>query len=267
MSEAENAIDDMGLKGRVAIVTGGGARGFEIGNGRAAAILLARGGADVVVVDRDPDASQRTVQMIEGEGGSAVPFAGDVTDESDCEALRSMVTRELGPPQVLVNNVGIGAAGTVVQTDPAVWERVMNTNVTSMYLTSRTLIPAMAEAGGGAIVNIGSISAIRPKGNTAYSTSKGAVIALTQAMAVDHAEAGIRVNAVMPGPVFTPMVNGPNMTPEVREQRKNASALRIEGSPWDIGHAVTFLASNHARYITGQALVVDGGVTLRSPER
>ncbi|MXY51831.1 MAG: SDR family oxidoreductase [Gammaproteobacteria bacterium] len=266
MSEPESAASELGLDGRVAIVTGGGARGFEIGNGRAAAILLARAGAAVVVVDRDADASQRTVEMIEGEGGSAVPFAADVTDESACEALRSMVTGELGPPQVLVNNVGIGAAGTVLQTDPAVWERVMNTNVTSMYLTSRALIPAMAEA-GGAIVNIGSISAIRPKGNTAYSTSKGAVIALTQAMAVDHAEAGIRVNAVMPGPVFTPMVNGPNMTPQVREQRKNASALRIEGSPWDIGHAVTFLASNHARYITGQALVVDGGVTLRSPER
>ena len=267
MSESENTIDDMGLKGRVAIVTGGGARGFEIGNGRAAAILLARAGASVVVVDRDADASQRTVDMIEREGGSATPFACDVTDEGDCERLRAMAMRELGPPQVLVNNVGIGTAGTVLQTDPAVWERVMTTNVTSMYLTSRTLIPAMADAGGGAIVNIGSISAIRPKGNTAYSTSKGAVIALTQAMAVDHAESGIRVNAVMPGPVFTPMVNGPNMTPEKREQRKNASALRIEGSPWDIGHAVTFLASNHARYITGQALVVDGGVTLRSPER
>ena len=267
MSEPENTLDELGLKGRVAIVTGGGARGFETGNGRAAAILLARAGAAVVVVDRDADASGRTAELIEGEGGSAVPFAGDVTDESDCEALRSMVTRELGPPRVLVNNVGIGAAGTVVQTDPSVWNRVMDTNVTSMYLTSRTLIPAMAEAGGGAIVNIGSISAIRPKGNTAYSTSKGAVIALTQAMAVDHAEAGIRVNAVMPGPVFTPMVNGPNMTPEKREQRKHASALRIEGSPWDIGHAVTFLASGHARYITGQALVVDGGVTLRSPER
>lgn len=257
----------MGLNGRVAIVTGGGARGYEIGNGRAAAILLARAGASVVVVDRDEAAATRTVEMIEQDGGSAKPFAGDVTDQDTCEVLRDAVIADVGPPHVLVNNVGIGTAGTVLETDPAVWDRVMNTNVTSMFLTSRAVIPAMAEAGGGAIVNIGSISAIRPKGNTAYSTSKGAVIALTKAMAVDHAPQGIRVNAVMPGPVWTPMVNGPNMTAEMREQRKNASALGIEGSPWDIGHAVTFLASNQARYITGQALVVDGGVTLRSPER
>ena len=257
----------MGLKGRVSIVTGAGARGYEIGNGRAAAMLLARAGASVVVVDRDEAAAARTVEMIEQDGGSAKPLVGDVTAQEDCEALRDMAVATVGPPRVLVNNVGIGAGGTVVQTDPAIWHRVMNTNVTSMYLTSRAIIPAMAETGGGAIVNIGSISALRPKGNTAYSTSKGAVIALTQAMAVDHAEAGIRVNAVVPGPVWTPMVNGPNMTPEMRERRKNASALGIEGTPWDIGQAVTFLASNHARYITGQALVVDGGVTLRSPER
>ena len=258
---------EMGLDGCLAIVTGAGARGYEIGNGRAAAILFARAGAAVVAVDRNQNAALRTVDMIEREGGYAIPFAGDMTAQDDCERLRSVAGGGPCPLRVLVNNVGIGTAGTVLQTEPEVWERVMNTNVTSMYLTSRALIPAMAEAGGGAIVNIGSISAIRPRGNTAYSTSKGAVIALTQAMAVDHASEGIRVNAVMPGPVWTPMVNGPNMTEERREQRKNASALGIEGTPWDIGQAVTFLASNHARYITGQALVVDGGVTLRSPER
>ena len=136
-----------------------------------------------------------------------------------------------------------------------------------MYLVSRALIPTMTEAGGGAVVNISSISAIRPKGLTAYSTSKGAVISLTKAMAVDHARDGIRVNRVLPGPVWTPMVQRPTMTPEIRERRKNASALRIEGTGWDIGRAVVFLASEHARYITGQALVVDGGVTVLSPVR
>ena len=125
----------------------------------------------------------------------------------------------------------------------------------------------MQEAGGGSIVNISSISAIRPKGLTPYSASKGAVISLTRAMAVDHAGAGIRVNAVLPGPVWTPMVQRPTMTPEIRERRKNASALRIEGTGWDVGRAVVFLASEHARYITGQALVVDGGVTVLSPVR
>ena len=124
----------------------------------------------------------------------------------------------------------------------------------------------MIERGGGAIVNVSSISALRPRGLTAYSTSKGAVIALTKAMAVDHAADGIRVNCVAPGPVFTPMVSG-DMTEERRAQRVKATPLGIEGTGWDIGHAVTFLLSDAARYITGQTLVVDGGVTLQGPER
>ena len=122
-------------------------------------------------------------------------------------------------------------------------------------------------SGGGAIVNISSISTLRPRGLTTYSVSKGAVIALTQAMAVDHGPAGIRVNCVVPGPVYTPMVYSGGMRDQARENRRNASVLSVEGTGWDIGNAVCFLASPRARYITGQALVVDGGVTLRGPER
>jgi NAD(P)-dependent dehydrogenase (short-subunit alcohol dehydrogenase family) len=121
-------------------------------------------------------------------------------------------------------------------------------------------------AGGGAIVNVASIAALRPRGMTAYSTSKGAVIALTRAMAVDHGAEGIRVNCIAPGPVFTPMVQ-PGMTPEARERRRQASILGIEGTGWDIGCAVRFLLSHHARYITGHTLVVDGGTTLLGPPR
>ena len=206
-------------------------------------------------------------------GGGA---RGDVTSEEDCADHNEGGAARLWRPSrgdrsalptVLINNVGIGAPGTVLDTPPDFWDRVMKVNVASMYLVSRALIPAMTEAGGGSIVNISSISAIRPKGLTPYSTSKGAVISLTRAMAVDHAGDGIRVNAVLPGPVWTPMVQRPTMTPEIRERRKNASALRIEGTGWDIGRAVVFLASEHARYITGQALVVDGGVTVLSPVR
>ena len=259
--------DRIDFSGRTAVVTGGGARGDGIGNGRAAAILLARAGAEVVVVDRDEEAGRGTIEIIEQEGGSAALFVGDVTREEDCADLATFTPERFGPPGVLINNVGIGAVGSVVETKPELWERVMKVNVKSMYLVSRALIPAMTEAGGGSIVNISSISAIRPKGLTAYSTSKGAVISLTRAMAVDHAGDGIRVNAVLPGPVWTPMVQRPTMTPEIRERRKNASALRIEGTGWDIGRAVVFLASEHARYITGQALVVDGGVTVLSPVR
>lgn len=253
--------------GRVAVVTGGGARGDGIGNGRAAALLLARAGAEAVIVDRNEEAGRGTVEMIENEGGTADLFVGDVTSEDDCSSLAAFTEERFGPPTVLINNVGIGAPGTVLDTEPDFWDRVMKVNVASMYLVSRALIPAMAGAGGGSIVNIGSISAIRPKGLTPYSTSKGAVVSLTRAMAVDHARDGIRVNVVLPGPVWTPMVQRPTMTPEIRERRKNASALRIEGTGWDIGRAVVFLASGHARYITGQALVVDGGVTVLSPVR
>ena len=143
----------------------------------------------------------------------------------------------------------------------------MRINVDSMFLMAKHAIPAMIERGGGAIVNVSSISALRPRGLTAYSTSKGAVIALTRAMAVDHAKDGIRVNCVAPGPVFTPMVERGGMSEEMREKRRQASPLGIEGTGWDIGNAVVFLASDRARYITGQTLVVDGGVTLTAAER
>jgi NAD(P)-dependent dehydrogenase (short-subunit alcohol dehydrogenase family) len=144
----------------------------------------------------------------------------------------------------------------------------MQINVETMYLAARHAIPAMVEtAGGGAIVNISSISALRPRGLTAYTTSKGAVIALTRAMAVDHGKDGIRVNCVAPGPMYTPMVYARGMSPEAREQRRRASVLGLEGTGWDIGRAVRFLLSSDARFITGQTLVVDGGATLVGPAR
>jgi len=168
----------------------------------------------------------------------------------------------------LDNNVGIGGRGSVVSMAPEDWRRVMQVNVDSMYYVSRHAIPAMLEtAGGGAIVNVSSISALRPRGLTAYSTSKGAVIALTRAMAVDHGPDGIRVNCVAPGPIYTPRMWTQQMTPAGREARRKASVLGLEGVGWDIGYAVRFLLSAEARYITGQTLVVDGGATLVGPSR
>jgi len=258
---------NFGLEGKVAIVTGGGSAGDGIGNGRAAAILLARAGASVVVVDRDLALANRTVEMIEEEGGSAVPLAGDVTSDADCRDIAREATRRYGGIDVLDNNVGVGSRGSVVDEDPDNWDRVMRINVKSMMLMSKHVIPEMIRRGGGAIVNVSSISALRPRGLTAYSASKGAVIALTRAMAVDHAGSGIRVNCVAPGPVLTPMVTAAGMTAEARERRRRASPLGIEGTGWDIGNAVVFLASDLARYVTGQTLVVDGGVTVKGPER
>jgi len=260
--------DDAGLAGKVALISGGGAAGDGIGNGRAAAILLARAGTRVLVADRDLRLAKRTVEMIAAEGGTAVASAGDVTDEADCKQLVDAALGRWGRLDFLDNNVGIGSRGSVVEETPAQYRRVMQINVESMFLLSKYAIPAMIKtAGGGAIVNISSISALRPRGLTTYTTSKAAVIGLTRAMAVDHGRDNIRVNCICPGPMYTPMVSARGMSEAARAQRTRASVLKREGTGWDVGHAVKFLLSNHARYITGQVLVVDGGVTLQAPER
>jgi NAD(P)-dependent dehydrogenase (short-subunit alcohol dehydrogenase family) len=260
--------EEWGLSGKVSIVTGGGAAGDGIGNGRAACILLARAGAHVLVVDRDLALAERTVAMIADEGGSAAAASYDVTESAQCEAMVADAVSRWGRLDCLDNNVGIGSKATVVEETEETWARVMHVNVDTMFLTCKHAIPAMIRtAGGGSIVNISSISALRPRGLTAYSVSKGAVIALTKAMAVDHGPHGIRVNCVFPGPVYTPMVYMRGMTEQARDTRRSASVLGREGTGWDIGAAVRFLLSEQARYITGQILGVDGGATLVGPSR
>jgi NAD(P)-dependent dehydrogenase (short-subunit alcohol dehydrogenase family) len=251
----------------VAIVTGAGSRGPGIGNGRAAAILFAREGARVGLVDQVADWAEQTQRMIRDEGGTSCVIQADVTRSADCRRVVETVVERYGPISVLHNNVGIGGSGSVVDADEASWDDIMRVNVKSMMLMSKHVIPVMAAHGGGSIINISSISAIRPRGLTPYTTSKGAVNALTQAMAIDHAAQGIRVNCIMPGPVFTPMVQAGGLTEAQRAQRAKASPLGIEGTGWDIGWAAVFLASPEARWITGQLLCVDGGVSLVSPSR
>jgi len=260
--------DDAGLAGKVALISGGGAAGDGIGNGRAAAILLARAGTRVVVSDLDKKLAQRTVEMIKAEGGTAVAEACDATKEADCKRLVDAAVDRWGRLDFLDNNVGIGSRGSVVEEKPEQYRKVMQINVESMFLLSKYAIPAMVKtAKGGAIVNISSISALRPRGLTTYTTSKAAVIGLTRAMAVDHGRDNIRVNCICPGPMYTPMVYARGMSEKARANRAKASVLKLEGTGWDVGHAVKFLFSNFARYITGQVLVVDGGVTLQAPER
>jgi len=260
--------EEWGLTEKVAIVTGGGAVGDGIGNGRAAAILLARAGAKVLVVDRELTLAERTVAMIAAEGGNAVAASYDVTSTAQCAAMVEDAVSRWGRLDCLDNNVGIGSRGTVVEETQENWARVMHVNVDSMFLTCKYAIPAMVRtAGGGAIVNVSSISAMRPRGLTVYTVSKGAVIALTKAIAVDHGADGIRANCVAPGPVYTPMVYTRGMTEQARDTRRRASVLNREGTGWDIGGAVRFLLSDQARYITGHVLVVDGGATLVGPSR
>ena len=255
------------LDGKVAVVTGGGSRAAGIGTGRAAAILFARHGARVLVVDRDEAAANNTVDMIAAEGGEAVAVAADLTVEEDCTAMAAAAVGRWGRIDVLDNNVGIEGPGTILDATSEDWDRVMAVNVRTIVQASRAVVPVMATGGGGSIVNLSSISALRPRGLTPYTAAKGAVIALTRAMAIDHAAAGIRVNCIAPGPLYTPMVYAAGMADEVRERRRAASPLGVEGTGWDVGYAALFLVSDEARYITGTVLPVDGGVSIRSPDR
>jgi NAD(P)-dependent dehydrogenase (short-subunit alcohol dehydrogenase family) len=267
MASSFDVPDDWGLKGKVAIVTGAGAARTGIGNGRAAAILLARAGARVIVVDREIELAEQTAAMIKEQGGEGVALQADVTRPEDCAGMVKTALDRFGRLDFLDNNVGIGSRGSVLDETQENWRRVMQVNVETMFLAAKHAIPAMIRGGGGAIVNVSSISALRPRGLTVYTVSKGAVIALTRAMAVDHGKDGIRVNCVAPGPVYTPMVYERGMSPAARDQRRRASVLGIEGTGWNIGHAVRFLLSDYAGYITGQTLVVDGGATLVGPAR
>ncbi|MFI8595563.1 SDR family NAD(P)-dependent oxidoreductase [Microbacterium sp. NPDC078428] len=255
------------LDNKVCVVTGAGSRGPGWGNGKAVAVLFAREGATVVLNDRDADAVAETAAIIDSEGGTASTVIGDLTDAAVAERLSTHAVENHGRLDVLHNNVGIEGAGSVVDMTEELWDRVMAVNVKSMALACKYAVPAMAASGGGSIVNISSISALRPRGLTPYSASKGAVIALTRAMAVDHAVEGIRVNCVAPGPVYTPHVNSKGMDEHTRERRRNASLLKIEGTAWDVAYASLFFASDEARYITGVTMPVDGGVTSTSAAR
>ena len=260
--------DSLGLEGKAAIVTGGGSEGEGIGNGRAAAILLARAGARVLVVDRFLELAQNTAETILADGGEAVAHEADLAVEEQCRGVVEAAKAQFGRLDVLDNNVGVSSKGTVVDESQEDWAKVMRINVESVFLTSKYAIPAMIESGdGGAIVNIASTAAIRPRGMTAYSTSKGAMMSLTRAMAVDHGADGIRVNCILPGPIHTPRLFAKGMTDEARERRRKSSLLEIEGEGWDIGNTVVYLCSNWARYVTGQCLVVDGGMNLTTRPR
>src|SRR3981081_543679 len=167
--------------------------------------------------------------MIQGEGGTAAAHAGDVTKETECKQLVDAAVDRWGRIDFLDNNVGNRSRGNVVDEKPEEYRRVMQVNVETMFLLAKHAIPAMIKtAKGGSIVNISSISALRPRGLTTYTVSKAAVIGLTQAMAVDHGREGIRVNCVAPGPVYTPMVYARGMSPEARERRRRASVLQRE---------------------------------------
>lgn len=255
------------LDGKVALVSGGGSRSEGVGTGRAAAVLFAREGARVAVIDRSLEAAEFTAELIRAEGGQAMALAADSTSHADCESVIERVLAAWQGIDVLDNNVGGNGRGTVLTADDQMWDHVLRLNILTTVTMSRAVIPAMAAAGGGSIINVSSIAAFRPRGITPYTAAKAAVIALSQSMAVDHGPQGVRVNCIAPGPIYTPMVAADSMAADVRERRRLASPLAIEGTAWDVAHAAVYLASDEARYVSGIVLPVDGAVSLTSPDR
>ena len=252
------------LDGKVAIVTGAGSSSEGIGNGKATAILFAREGAKVLVVDQVAERAAETEAIIKEEGGEVSVFVADVTSASDCKAMVNAAVERYGRLDILDNNVGISIRADVTEVTEDQWDRVMSVNVKSIMLSSKFAVPAMVRNGGGAIINISSMAGMRANSSAPYTTSKAAVIGITTSMAGDHGRDGVRVNCIAPGLVYGPMV-APRMNEELRTQRREASPLGTEGNGWDVGWAAVFLASDEARWITGVTLPVDGGLLTTTP--
>ncbi len=247
------------LTGKRALVTGGAS-----GIGRATALLLAREGAAVAVVDLDEEGAQATVQAIVAGGGQAVAVDCDVSRSTDCQRAVKETVTALGGLDILFNNVGIIRRADVLDTTEEEWDRVMAINVKSIFLMSKYAIPVMAAAGGGAIVNTASGWGLAGGRNAvSYCASKGAVVNMTRAMALDHGEQNIRVNCICPGDTDTGMLREEaRQLGEPEDTFLDAAAdrpLRRIGTPEEIAQAVLFLSSDASSFVTGAALVVDGG--------
>jgi len=259
------------LAGRVAFVFGAGSSGEAMSNGRAAAIAYAREGASVAVIDINLRSAEETAALIRDDGGTALPLIADVTREDDVVRAVDVAAAQLGVPAVLHNNVGVALIGGVDELTRADWDRALALNVTGVFLTCKHTLPHMLAAGRGAVVNVSSVASIRHLGYDypAYMAAKAAVNQLTVALALTHARHGIRVNAVLPGLIDTPLVvrqlhTDPGRAAEACARRDDASPTGRMGTPWDVANAAVFLASDDAGYVNGVCLPVDGGLSARS---
>lgn len=261
------------LKDKIAIIAGAGQTpGDTIGNGRATAILFAREGAKCVCLDRRLESAQDTCSMIEKEGGEAIAMDADVTRAADCKRVAETCVKKFGRIDILHNNVGIGAGDSgIAHLEEAAWDRIFTTNLKSVFLMCKEVIPIMRQQGGGSIINISSIAAVcSMNGMVAYKVSKAAVNSITHQMAMANAKHGIRVNAIMPGLMDTPMaIEGIVQARGIPKDKVRAArdaqvplGARM-GTGWDIAYAALFLASDEARFITGVLLPVDGGQSGR----
>ncbi len=249
----------MRLEHRVAVITGGGS-----GIGRATAQLFAREGARVALIDRDLEAAQATASLIHEQGGQAMPFGADVGMPGSADANAAAVLAQWGRIDVLMCAAGFSCGGTVTTTAPEDWDAVFRTNVNGTWLWARAVIPAMQKQGRGSIITVASQLAVAGgRGNTAYIASKGAILSLTRTMALDYVASGIRVNAIAPGAIDTPMLRrsfARQAQPEVvREASRTRHAMGRFGQAEEIAQSALHLASDASSFTTGTTLVVDGG--------
>src|SRR5689334_12675008 len=258
------------LNGKVAILFGAGSVGAGWGNGKATAVLFARDGAHVVCVDVKLEAAQETVGIIQREGGAASALPCDVTNSQAVKKLVDQVVGQHGRIDILHNNVGYATMGGPIELDEASWQRTIDLNVTSCFITCKHVLPHMLQRRSGAIVNVSSIAAIRYTGYPyiAYYAAKAAVNNFTMGLALQYAKDGIRVNAIMPGLMNTPLIfqqiSGQYKNAEEMVKARDAACpMGRMGTAWDIAKAALFLASEDAEYITGVSLPVDGGLTCQ----
>ena len=249
------------LAGKVAVVTGAASRGEGVGNGKATAILFAREGAKVVLVNRDRERAEALAAEIAAEGGEAAAFAGDMSRPEDAEAMAAFAVERYGRLDVLHNNIGIGHPGTAESIALADWNRLFQANLTTALLCSKYCIPRMRAGGGGSIITVSSIAGAtglaRETGAVAYATTKAGLHGLTLSLAADYAAENIRANCLIVGSVHTPLVA--HLGAEARERRRLAVPLRREGEGWDVAYAALYLASDESRWVTGVFLPIDGG--------
>jgi NAD(P)-dependent dehydrogenase (short-subunit alcohol dehydrogenase family) len=256
------------VEGKAAIVVGGGqTKGETIGNGRATAIVLAREGARVLVVDRRLDSAQETVDMIVAEGGEAWPLEADVTDEDAVRRLMAAALRRLGRLEILHNNVGASLAlgdAPATELTEAAFQRSFEVNLKATWLTCKHALPALRET-QGSIVNIASMAARNAYPLVGYKTTKAAVVALTENLAAANARHGVRANAILPGLMNTPMAiearvaQGASRADVVAARDRRVPLRRRMGTGWDVAYAALYLHSDEAAFVTGVALAVDGG--------
>ena len=246
------------LEGKVAIITGAAS-----GIGRATALLFSEEGAKVVVCDVDAERGVKVRDEIVERGGDAIFVRADVTKAEDVRRLVKETVKKYGRIDVLVNNAGIASIGTVLDVPEEEWDRVLAVNLKGPFLCSKYVVPEMIKAGGGVIVNVASVlGLVGSRGEAAYCASKGGLVALTRAMALDFAEHNIRVNCVCPGSVETPMREHVLAKKAKKESRSTGEAeipLGRVARPEEIARAILFLASDDSSYATGSILVVDGG--------